>query len=128
MTEENMNQTQQSGSEIAEELRILGLHLREMLRTAWESPERKKVQQEIQNGLTDLGATINSTANEFSASPTGQTLKADVEDIKQRLRSGEAEAKIREEILKTLKMVNAEMEKVAPQSTQSPGDEPPPEA
>lgn len=111
MTDENTTQNEPSGSEIADELNALGLHLKEMLRTAWESPERKKVQQEIEVGLSELGETINSAANEFNESPAGQTLRADVEDIKERIRSGDVETKIREEILKALRMVNAELEK-----------------
>lgn len=108
MDQEN-NQNKTHGSDIADELRELGLHLREVLRSAWESPERKKVQQEIQDGLTELGNTINKAVNEFNESPTGQTLKSDVEDFSQRVRSGQVESKVREEILKVLRLVNDEL-------------------
>jgi hypothetical protein len=128
MTNENTNQSEQSGSEIADELNALGLHLKEMLRTAWESPERKKIQQEIEAGLSDLGETINSAAIEFNESPTGQTLRADVEDIKERFRSGEVDTKIREEILKALRIVNTELEKATQTDTEPSGEDTPQQA
>jgi hypothetical protein len=109
MTDEQPTQNEHQGNDIAEELRELGLHLKEMLRTAWESPERKKVHEEIQSGLTELGDTINKAVSEFSESPTGQTLKADMEDFSQRIRAGQVESKVREEILKVLRIVNTEL-------------------
>lgn len=112
MTDEHTTQTEPQGSDIENELRELGQRLKEMLNTAWESPERKKVQEEIQSGLTDMGETINNAVNEFNESPTGQTLKADLEDFSERVRSGQVESKVREEILKVLRIVNDELGKV----------------
>jgi hypothetical protein len=111
MTDEQPTQSEPQGSEISDALRELGQNLKEVLRTAWESSERKKVQDEIQSGLTELGESLNKAVNEFSESPKGQTLKADVEDFSQRIRSGEVESKVREEILKVLRLVNIELEK-----------------
>lgn len=128
MTDENTTQSETSGSEIADELNALGLHLKEMLRTAWESPERKKVQQEIETGLSELGETINSTVNEFKESPAGQTLKSDVEDLKERIRTGDVETKIREEILKALRIVNAELEKATQTGEETSGGDSPQQA
>lgn len=111
MTDQQSTQNKPQGSDIADELRELGLKLKEILRTAWESPERKKVQQEIESGLTELGDTLNKAVNEFSESPTGQTLKADMEDFSQRVRSGQVESQVRDEILKALRLVNDELRK-----------------
>lgn len=109
MTDEQPTPSEPQRSEIAEELRALGENLRNMLRTAWESPERKKMQDEIQSGLTELGDSVNKAVNEFSTSKPGQTLKAEYEDFSQRVRSGQVESKVREEILKVLRMVNVEL-------------------
>jgi ElaB/YqjD/DUF883 family membrane-anchored ribosome-binding protein len=122
MTEEQPTQSEPQGNDIANELRDLGLHLKEMLRTAWESPERNKVQEEIQSGLTELGDTINKAVGEFSESPTGQTLKADMEDFSQRVHSGQVESKVREEILKVLRLVNDELGK-AGKASETPAEE-----
>jgi len=102
-------------STIEDEFRILGANLLETLRSFWDSPERKQVQQEIEQGLTQLADTLKAEADTFKQSSTGQRLKSDLEDLQQRVRSGQAESKAREEILKALRTVNTELGKVAEQ-------------
>ena len=96
---------------LEDEFRNLGQNLVEALRTAWDSPERKKLQQEIGNGLTELNATLKKEFDDFDSSETGQRLKSDVENLRQRVRSGEAEAKVRSELLNALRIANEEIRK-----------------
>ena len=93
---------------LEDEFRNLGQNLVEALRTAWDSPERKRLQQEIGNGLTELSATIRREFEDFDSSETGQRLKSDVENLRQRVRSGEAAAhsKARSELLNALRVAN----------------------
>lgn len=100
-------------NDLADEFRLLGENLVNTLRTFWESPERKKLHDEIEAGLNELAATIKGEASTFRESSTGQRLKADFEDIGKRMRSGEAEEKARQELLKALKLVNTELEKAS---------------
>ncbi len=104
---------ERSASEIAEELRLLGKNLKEVMRAAWESDERKKFQQEIQAGLKDLGITINEVANDFNQSPAAQRVREEAADLRQRMRNGEVEARIRSEVINALRTVNSELEKAA---------------
>jgi hypothetical protein len=106
------DQTENEGN-LSEELRALGENLIKTLRSVWESPELKKLQEEMEEGLNQLGTTLKEEASSFKESPTGQQLKSDFEDLRQRVRSGELEAKAREELLNTLRMVNAELDKAA---------------
>jgi len=100
---------------LADEFRSLGENLIKTLRTVWESPERQKLQKEIEDGLAELASTMQKEASNFRQSPSGQQLKSDFEDLRQRVRSGEAEAKAREELIKALKIVNAELKKATSQ-------------
>jgi len=111
MTEPEPNKSGTMPDDVAGELRELGKNLAGILRSAWESDERKRLQEEIQAGLNDLGETFNEAAAEFQSSQTGQRLKEDVEEIRGKIRSGEMEVKVREEILSALRMVNNELEK-----------------
>jgi len=111
MTETEQNKSGTMPGDVAGELRELGKNLAGILRSAWESDERKRLQEEIQAGLNDLGETFNEAAAEFQSSQTGQRLKEDVEEIRGKIRSGEMEVKVREEILSALRMVNNELEK-----------------
>jgi len=108
-----------SGS-IAEELHNLGRNLYDILRTAWESQESKKLQSEIKTGLNDVGDSLSQAFNDFAQSPTGQGLKTDVEDLGQRIRTGEMENKLRSELYDVLQTINAELKKVAGSQTPPP--------
>lgn len=113
MSESTPSSGDRPSGDLAEELRKLGNNLREILQSAWESEERRKLQQEIETGLTQLGSSLDRTVTEFRESPEGQRLKAEADDFRQRLHSGEVESKVREDILSILRKVNAELQKAA---------------
>jgi succinate dehydrogenase/fumarate reductase flavoprotein subunit len=98
---------------LAEEFRRLGINLTEVLRGAWESPERKKLQQEIANGLSDLSNMMRTEAEYIRESPTGQRMKADAEELRERVRSGEVESKVRQDILAALRFFNEQLRKAS---------------
>ena len=108
-----MSENPQNDESLADAFRQLGENLVQTLRTAWDTPERKKLQQEVEESLVDLSATVKNELNSFNESPTGQRLKADMEDLRERVRSGETDAQVRQEILKAIQLVNTELEKTA---------------
>lgn len=122
-------QTQNSGepagsperSEILNELRDLGRNLSSLLQSAWESDERKKLQQEIENGLTEMRSGLKNAAD----GPTGQAIKADLEGLHQRMRTGEMEEKLRSELVSALRTANDSIKKAAERKTAPPPPTPP---
>jgi hypothetical protein len=106
-----MSENEQSENDLTEEFRKLGKNLAEALRTAWESPERRKFQQEIENGINEMGTTLTKEFGTFIESPTGQRLKSDVQDLGERFRTGEAQQKARDELLNALKRANSEIQR-----------------
>jgi hypothetical protein len=107
-------------NDLTAEFRRLGENLRGALRAAWESEERHAVQSEIERGLHQAAGAVREAAEDLRASPAGRRLRSEMEGLEARIRSGELQAKTRDEILKALRMLNAELEKLA-----SPGDRPP---
>jgi hypothetical protein len=75
----------------------------------WESEERKTLQTDIENGLTELGYALTSMVKDFSESDAGKQFKKDVKDFGEKVRTGEVEEKARSELLYVLKKVNAEI-------------------
>jgi len=96
-----------------DEFRALGLNLVNALRTAWESPERKKLQSELEEGLSGLAATLSSEIENFQVSETGQRLRSDAAELRDKVRDSKTEKKIRDELIKTLHIVNTELENTA---------------
>lgn len=107
-----MENNQPNREDVAEEFRSLGRNLVEALRSAWESPERQKLQNELEAGLSAFTTTFKEEADKFQHSPTGQQIQAELKDLHNRVQSGEAEALARREILSALRKVNAELSKV----------------
>lgn len=97
---------------LTDEFVALGKNLVEAMRVTWDGPERKRIQQEIETGLDELGVTLRREAENFASSPTGQQIREDVQDLGERLRTGEAQTKIRQEMLSILQTANSELKKV----------------
>ena len=124
MSENNPNENKSPNDNIGEQLNELGKNLRDALQTAWESEERRKLQQEIEDGLANLGASLSQAAKEFSNSPTGKTIKDDVEDLHDRWRTGEVGSKVRSEVADALRKVNDELQKASRKNPPPPADKP----
>lgn len=111
-------------NELADELRNLGHNLKGILQTAWESEERRKLQNEIQAGLAELQKTVA----DFATSPTGQRLKAEAQDLGGRVRSGQVESQLRSDLLAALRTINAELQKASKKGKDAPPSDTPPAA
>jgi hypothetical protein len=64
-----MVDTETPEGKLTAELRELGKNLTEVLRSAWDQPERKRLQQEIANGLSELGSTLKDETRKLSEAP-----------------------------------------------------------
>jgi len=102
-----MSEEKQPESNLAAEFRQLGENLTRALRATWDSPERRRIQDEISRGLSTLGDTIKNGAQEFGSTNTGQRLKSDVADLRGDLRTGED--RLRQELLKALRTINTDL-------------------
>ncbi len=124
MSDYDQNEKKSSTEDIGSQLNELGKNLREALRAAWESEERQKLQQEIEEGLANLRDSLNEAAKDFSASKTGQDLKEDMKDLRERWQSGEVGSRVRMQVAEALKTVNQELQKATRKNPPPPADKP----
>jgi hypothetical protein len=103
--------------DLRDEFHNLSQNLKNIINTAWESEERKKVQSDIHTGLDDLSNAITKMIDEFQASEVGKQVVQEVDDFGERLRSGEVRDQAREGILSALKKMNIELEKASDKFT-----------
>ncbi len=97
--------------DLSGEFRALAQNLKTALSTAWESEERKQLQSDIQSGLNELGQALDEAATEFRASETGQKLETDLNDLGEKVRSGEVEDNLRQGLLSALQAINVHIQK-----------------
>ncbi|MCJ7535559.1 MAG: hypothetical protein WA997_11080 [Anaerolineales bacterium] len=114
MTESPDPKTEKSAEDLASEFQHLGDNLKKFFVNAWESEQRKTLQKEIEEGLSDLGDTLKDTVIEIQDSETGQRIKSDAEDFRDRVRDGDVEQKVRSDLTSILQKLNSELEKAIP--------------
>jgi hypothetical protein len=106
---------------LADEIQALGKNLSQAFRTAWDNPERKRVQEQVTISLTDLGSTLKREADNLSTSPASQQIKTEFEKLGDKVRSSDAQDKIRRELLGALHVANSELQKVIDRWATQPG-------
>lgn len=121
--EDQLPETEAPEENLTDEFRALGKNFFRLLQSAWESPERKQVQQEIATGLTELRTTLEQEMDKFNQSPTGQRLRSEVQDVADRIQNGEVEANLRKELVSALQIINKELEKAMESLSKKPPEE-----
>ena len=104
--------------DLSAELRALGHNLKAAAKTAWESEESRRLQQELKTGLAALEAGLPEASSELTSSETRQRVRAEVHEMGERFRSGQVETQLRSDLLAALRTVNAELKK----ASQPPAD------
>jgi tRNA(Glu) U13 pseudouridine synthase TruD len=123
MSESPEPNTEKSAEDLASEFHNLGDNLKRFFVNAWESEQRKTIQSEIEAGLSELGDTLKTTADEIQDSDTGQRIKSEASDFRDRVRDGEVEQKVRSDLTNFLQKLNSELENAIPPKEPSPLDE-----
>lgn len=113
---------QKPEGDLHNEFEQLGQNLKAALKTAWESEESRKLQAELKTGLAALEVGLRQAAQEVTTGETGQRLKAEVEDLGQRVKSGQVESQLRQDLVAALRTVNSQLQKMSrPHSGSEPG-------
>jgi len=99
--------------DLGEEFRSLGDNLKQVLQEAWRSEERIRLQQEVETGLSDAAAALRAAAADFEQSSAGQHLKAEMQDIGEKMREGRLPDDVRRELVDMLRKLNDELKAAA---------------
>lgn len=110
MTDEQPETTERANT-LNQAFSQLGENLKAAVQAAWESEERQRLQRDMAAGLADLERAVSEAAVELTRGPTGERLREDVEGLQARVRRGEIQDRVRDDLLAALHQVNAELEK-----------------
>lgn len=122
MTDQQEPRDQSTADDLAAEFENLGKNLKEAFRKLWESEGRKSLQKDLEAGLSRIGESIDQAVEELKDSPTGQRLKSKAGDLQQRLHKGEVGDTLRSDVVKVLRKINEELEKIASQVSSKAGE------
>jgi dynactin complex subunit len=108
-----MSEQQKPENDLRDEFRNLGENLKQVFNSAWESDERKKLQQDIKDGMKELGFVLEGFAEDVRSSDVGETIRREANEFGDFIRSGEVEEKTRQGIVNALQALNSELQKAA---------------
>ncbi len=74
---------------LGDEIRDFGKSLGDFFKSAWDSEERKEVEEDITSALNEVADTFRQLADDITTGETGQQIKAEYKDLKERVDSGE---------------------------------------
>jgi soluble cytochrome b562 len=109
--------------DVAAELKDLGRQFAETLQTAWNSEEKQRVEAEVREGMQSFVNEVDKVIRGAKDSPAAQKVKAEAEQVKDRMETGELGRKARSGLVQGLHWLSEELGKLADQF--SPPEKPP---
>jgi hypothetical protein len=115
---------EESWNEVGRQFQALGESLAQAFRTAWESGENRQHLESVKSGLESLVDNVGRAIQDTSASPEGQRVREEVENVAESARvAGErALQDARPHLLSALEWMNEEMQKIIGRLEQEPID------
>ena len=108
-----MNDNDTKTNTIKEEFQSMAQNLRAVIQSAWESEERKQVQQDLTEGLDELNRQMSDLLTSLRESEAGQKVLQGIDQVGESVRSGEIAEKTQESLAAALRKVNQELSKAA---------------
>ena len=100
---------QTDGVDIAEELRTLGRQFAETVQTAWQSPERQRLESEFKEGVHNFVEEMGKVLEEVKTSPAAQRVR----DEASKVDATETSAKLKGAIAQGLGWLSDEFAKLS---------------
>lgn len=102
----------ESERSIADELARMGAQLAAAAKTAWESEERRKLQQEITSGAQRFGQELASAVTKATESEQAKELKTKATKVAEDVQKTDVVEEVRKGILVGLEAINRELGKL----------------
>ncbi len=98
---------------VSDELNRLGRQFSEVIRTTWESEDRKRIQDEIIEGLKRFGDEVAGALNKVAESDTGKQATTQTEKVIADVKESGVAEDVRKGLLQGLDALNRELGKLS---------------
>jgi len=106
-----MSDPSMKGEDLGQAFRRLGKNIRDVMDDAWNSEERVRLTDELEEGLADVGAALDDAARRVAEHPETKRLIDEVDDFSDRVRSGALAAELKREFLEAMDELNTRIER-----------------
>lgn len=103
--------------DISDALRNLGQQFVNTIQTAWDSEERKEVEEELRDGMQQFAAEVDKAFKQVKGSPAGKRAQEEAAEFKDSIDKGEFAPKMQNSLVQGLQWLSDELGKLADQFT-----------
>jgi flagellar motility protein MotE (MotC chaperone) len=107
-----MAETPQGEKSISQEFNRLGKQVADAIHAAWESEDRKKLQDELTEGLQNFEAQVDEALKKAMQSDTAKQLQQQTEKVVTQVRESGVSEEVRKGLIGGLEVVNKELGKL----------------
>ncbi|MFN2221952.1 MAG: hypothetical protein PVJ75_04420 [Chloroflexota bacterium] len=111
--------------DVVDELRNLGRQFGETVRTAWNSEERRKFEQEVREGVQTFAQEVDKAFKEVAESDAAERAKNEAVEFKDKAKSADIGQKTQSSLAKGLRWFSDELGKLADSFTPAPAEKEP---
>jgi hypothetical protein len=105
--------SQQAGKELIDELTHLGQKFVEVVEVAWNSEQRKKIEEDLRTGLVSVASTLEDGFKRVSSSKEAQEAVNAAEDVAAKVRSSKMAIELSEALADGLRSLSDQMDKLS---------------
>ncbi|MFN2143427.1 MAG: hypothetical protein ACK2U5_23305 [Candidatus Promineifilaceae bacterium] len=106
-----------AGPDLVVEFQTLGRAFAEAFESAWNSEERKRVEEEVRAGVQSFASEVDKVIREAKSSPTSKRMKDEAGEMANKVEGSDLGRRALEGIAMGLSWVSVEMGKLAEQFT-----------
>jgi hypothetical protein len=121
-----MSEEVKAEKSIVDELNKMGQQVADAIKAAWESDDRKKLQNEITEGLQKFGDQVTDAAKKASESDAARQMREQAEKVVAEVRESNVTEDIRKGLLNGLEALNRELGKLLEKLENKTPPAPPP--
>jgi hypothetical protein len=104
-------------ADVAEEFKRLGRQFADTLESMWNSEERRRMENEIREGVRTFANEVDRVVRDARESPAATRVKEEAIGVKERVESTDVTHRAREGVVQGLRWLSNELERLANQFT-----------
>jgi DNA polymerase III alpha subunit len=109
---------QEAGSELVDELARLGQKFVEVVEVAWNSEQRKKIEEDLRSGLVTVANSLEDGFKRVSSSKEAKDAVKSAEDVAEKVRTSKIAVELSEALAQGLRSLSEQMDKLTEEMRQ----------
>ena len=106
-------QSQEAGKELVDELTRLGQKFVEVVEVAWNSEQRKKIEEDLRTGLVSVANTLEDGFKRVSSTKEAQEAVNAAEDVAEKVRTSKIAVELSDALAQGLRTLSEQMDRLS---------------